>query len=106
MNMSLTCASDAYKFNLQASVVDQGGVVAGTWTESSRNVGGSLQGRGGGGNFQGLANAAGLNANISLGTAGGQPSAVMKARSPVKGAHIFFSRMKPYPTARHERRDF
>ena len=32
--MTLTCASDAYKFNLAANVVDQGGAVSGTWSES------------------------------------------------------------------------
>ena len=44
MNMSLTCASDAYKFNLQANVVAEGGDVSGTWSETSRNVGGNLAG--------------------------------------------------------------
>ena len=92
MAMSLTCASDAYKFNLQASVVDQGGVVAGTWTESSRNVGGSLQGRGGGGNFEVLASAAGFNANILLRTVGTKQSVVMRADSQFRGANIFLSR--------------
>ena len=38
MEMVLTCASDAYKFNLQADVVAQGGEVTGTWSETSRNV--------------------------------------------------------------------
>src|SRR5436190_12903405 len=55
MTMSLTCASDAYKFNLGANVVDQGGQVSGNWSEASRNIAGTLQGRGGGGNFQGVA---------------------------------------------------
>ena len=29
MTMTLTCASDAYKFNLAANVVDEGGQVSG-----------------------------------------------------------------------------
>src|SRR6185369_774794 len=45
MDMSLTCASDAYRFNLLAAVVAQGGEVTGNWSETSRNVGGSIQGR-------------------------------------------------------------
>src|SRR5689334_12287223 len=49
MTMTLTCASDAYKFQLNANVVDQGGAVSGSWTETSRNISGTLQGRGGGG---------------------------------------------------------
>src|ERR1700743_3180966 len=52
MTMTLTCASDAYKFQLSANVVDQGGTVSGTWSEGSRGVSGSLQGRGGGGSFE------------------------------------------------------
>src|SRR5437899_9208553 len=48
MTMTLTCASDAYKFELSANVVDEAGAVTGTWTEASRGVSGTLQGRGGG----------------------------------------------------------
>jgi hypothetical protein len=92
MNMTLTCASDSYKFNLQASVVDQGGAVSGTWSESSRNVGGNLQGRGGGGNFDVLASAAGFNANISLRTAGSKQSIGMRADSQFRAANISLSR--------------
>jgi hypothetical protein len=92
MDLSLTCASDFYKFNLQASVVDQGGVVSGNWTESSRNIGGSLQGRGGGGNFEVVASAAGFNANISLRTAGNRQSIAMRADSQFRAANISLSR--------------
>ena len=92
MTMTLTCASDAYKFNLQANVVDQGGAVSGNWTESSRGVSGSLQGRGGGGIFEVLASAAGFNANISLRTAGNKQSIAMRADSQFRAANIALSR--------------
>jgi hypothetical protein len=92
MNMALTCASDAYKFNLQASVVDQGGAVSGNWTESSRNIGGSLQGRGGGGNFEVVASTAGFNANISLRTVGNKQSIALRADSQFRAANISMSR--------------
>jgi hypothetical protein len=92
MNMTLTCASDAYKFNLQASVVDQGGAVSGTWSESSRGVSGNLQGRGGGGTFEVLASAAAFNANISLRTAGNKQSIGMRADSQFRAANISLSR--------------
>ena len=52
MEMSLTCASDAYKFNLGANVRAEGGAIAGSWSEASRNISGSLQGRGAGGNYE------------------------------------------------------
>ena len=92
MTMTLTCASDAYKFQLSANVVDQGGAVSGTWSETSRNVGGSLQGRGGGGNFEVVASAAGFNANISLRTAGNRQSIGMRADSQFRAAAISLSR--------------
>jgi hypothetical protein len=92
MNMSLTCASDAYKFDLAADVVDQGGAISGNWSESSRNVTGTLQGRGGGGNFQVVANAAGFNANISLHTAGNKQTVTMRADNQFRGANISLSR--------------
>ena len=78
MEMTLTCASDAYKFNLQANVAARGSDVSGTWSEASRNVSGTLQGRGGG-NFQVVASAAGFNANISLHTSGNKQSVTMRA---------------------------
>jgi len=92
LEMSLTCASDAYKFNLAANVVDQGGAVSGTWSESGRNIGGTLQGRGGGGNFQVVASTAGFNANISLRTAGNKQTVTMRADSQFRGADISLSK--------------
>lgn len=92
MEMTLTCASDAYRFALQASVVDQGGNVSGTWSETSRNVGGSLQGHGGGGNFQVVAQAAGFSASISLRTVGNKQSVAMRADSQFRAANISLSK--------------
>jgi hypothetical protein len=92
MNMILTCASDAYKFNLSANVVDEGGAVSGSWTESSRNVNGVLQGRGGGGNFLVVATTAGFTSNISLRTAGNKQTVTMRADSQFRGADISLSK--------------
>jgi hypothetical protein len=92
MSMTLTCASDAYKFQLAANVVDQGGVVSGTWSEASRSVSGTLQGRGGGGSFEVVASTAGFNANISLRTAGNRQSINMRADSTFRGAAISLSK--------------
>jgi hypothetical protein len=92
MQMSLTCASDAYKFNLAANVEAQGNAITGTWSEASRNVFGTLQGRGGGGSFQVVASSAGFNANISLATRGNRQSVTMKADNQFRGANISLSR--------------
>jgi hypothetical protein len=93
MTMTLTCASDAYKFQLNANVMDQGGAVSGSWTETSRNISGTLQGRGaGGGNFDVVAGTAGFNANISLRTAGNKQTINMRADSQFRAAAISLSR--------------
>ena len=92
MEMVLTCASDAYKFNLQANVAARGSDVSGTWSEASRNVSGTLQGRGGGGNFQVVASAAGFIANISLHTSGNKQSVTMRADNQFRGANISLSK--------------
>jgi len=92
MEMSLTCASDAYKFNLGASVKAEGGAIAGTWSETSRNISGSLQGRGAGGNYELVASTAGFNANIALKTSGNKQSVSMRADSQFRGANISLSK--------------
>jgi hypothetical protein len=92
MNMSLTCASEAYKFNLQANVAAEGDAISGNWSESSRGVSGSLQGRGGGGSFQVVASGPGFNANISLRTAGKRQTVGIRADSQFRAANISLSR--------------
>ena len=92
MEMSLTCASDAYKFNLGANVKAEGGAIVGNWSESSRNISGSLQGKGSGGSYELIASTAGFNANISLKTSGNKQSVKMRADSQFRGADISLSK--------------
>ena len=92
MDLTLTCASDAYRFELQGQVVAEGPAISGTWSESSRGVSGVLQGRGGGGNFQLVAAAAGFNANIALATHGNKQSVSIRADSQFRGANISLTR--------------
>ncbi|HEY2417084.1 MAG TPA: hypothetical protein VGH84_04135, partial [Steroidobacteraceae bacterium] len=73
-------------------VVDQGGAVSGNWTETSRNISGNLQGRGGGGSFEVIASTGGFNANISLRTTGNRQSINMRADSQFRAAAISLSR--------------
>ena len=72
--------------------MSEGGAISGTWSESSRGVSGTLQGRGGGGSFQVLASSGGFNANISLSTRGNKQSVTMRADSQFRGATIALSR--------------
>jgi hypothetical protein len=92
LNLTLTCASDAYKFDLRGNMVAQGGVLLGTWSETSRAVNGNLEGRGSGGNFQVVASAPGFTANISLTTRGNRQSVAIRSDSLFRGANISLSR--------------
>ena len=92
LNLSLTCASDSYKFNLSTNVTAQGASLSGTWSESSRNINGLIEGRGGNGNFEVVATAPGFSANISLTTRGNKQSVVIRAESQFKAASISLTR--------------
>src|SRR3954451_8215882 len=86
LNQSLTCASDSYRFNLSRNVMARGGALSGTWSESSRNISGNLEGRGDNGTFQVVASAPGFSANISLRTTGNKQSVVIRSDSQIRGA--------------------
>lgn len=92
LNLNLVCASDSYKFDLKGNVISDRGALSGTWSESSRGVNGTLEGRGSNGNFQVAASAAGFNANISLTTRGARQSVGIKAENGFQGASIALSR--------------
>jgi hypothetical protein len=92
LQQTLTCASDSYKFNLTSNITAQGSAVSGTWSETSRNINGSIEGRSGGGVFQVIATAPGFSANLTLTTRGNKQSVVIRAESQFKGASISLSR--------------
>jgi hypothetical protein len=92
LNQTLTCASDSYKFNLSTNVTAQGSSLSGTWSESSRNINGLIEGRGGNGTFEVVATAPGFSANISLTTRGNKQSVVIRAESQFKAASISLTR--------------
>ena len=92
MTMALTCASDAYKFALEANVVDQGGVVSGNWTETNRNISGSVLGTAGGGKIDVAVEAVGFSASLSLHTAGNKQSVSISSDSQFRAANITLSK--------------
>jgi hypothetical protein len=92
LSQSLTCASDSYRFNLSSNVIARGGVLSGTWSESSRNVNGNVEGSGGNGNFQVVASAPGFNANLSIRTSGNRQTVTIRSDSAFRGASITLTR--------------
>jgi hypothetical protein len=93
LNLSLICASDSYKFDLRGNVVAERGALSGDWSESSRGINGTLEGRGANGNFQVVASAAGFTANVSLTTRGNRQSVAIRAENGFRGANISLSRV-------------
>jgi hypothetical protein len=92
LNQSLTCASDSYKFSLKSDVIARNGVLSGTWSEESRGVSGSLEGRAGGGQFNVVVSAPSFTANVSLTTRGNKQTVSITSQSQIKGATISLSR--------------
>ena len=92
LNQTLTCASDSYKFDLRANVVADGNDISGSWSEISRNISGTIQGRASSGVIQVVASAAGFNANISLTTRGNRQSVSIRSESSFRSANITLSR--------------
>jgi hypothetical protein len=44
LDLTLRCASDSFKFELQSNVAHNNGTVSGTWAEMTRHVGGNIDG--------------------------------------------------------------
>jgi hypothetical protein len=70
LSQELRCASDSYRFELLSDVRSNGTSIAGTWSESTRRVGGNITGRAGGGTIQARAEGQTFNALIGVTTRG------------------------------------
>jgi hypothetical protein len=92
LNQTLVCASDSYKFNLKSDVIAKNGSLSGTWSETSRNVTGSLEGHVGGGQFNVVVSAPAFTANLTLKTSGNKQTVSISAEGQIKGASISLSR--------------
>ena len=88
LQQSLRCASDSYKFDLSSDLVSQSGRISGTWSESSRGISGSLEGRVGGGRITALVESAGFSANIRVTTVGQNQSVSIVSRGVIRQVSI------------------
>ncbi|GAB1716149.1 MAG: hypothetical protein NTAFB05_11910 [Nitrobacter sp.] len=92
LNQTLLCASDSYRFELKSNVIAQSGVLSGTWRETSRNVGGTLEGRAGNGQFNVDVSAPSFTARLKLTTHGNRQNVVIRSEGQFRGANISLSR--------------
>ncbi len=88
LKQSLRCASDSYKFDLSSDVVSEGGEITGNWSETSRNVFGSVRGRAGGGEIHVFVEAAGFAANLTLRANGNRQSVSIQSKGEIRGVSI------------------
>lgn len=92
LNQSLLCASDSYKFELKSNVAARNGALSGNWTETTRNVSGTLSGRASNGQFNIVASAPVFTARLTLITNGNKQTVTIASDGQFKGATISLSR--------------
>jgi hypothetical protein len=93
LQQSLRCASDSYKFELSSAVISNDGKLTGTWQETTRNIGGGLQGSAGSGRFQVVVSGPAFSASVSLTTRASSQYVVIRSEgSEFRGASITLAR--------------
>jgi hypothetical protein len=80
MQQSLRCASDSYRFDLSSDVTSSlGGLISGSWSESSRNMSGLISGNARPGQFQVIVTSPSFSANLTLSTHGDRQTVQISA---------------------------
>ena len=88
LQQTLRCASDSYRFDLNSNVSGSDGNISGTWSETSRNINGSLQGRGSNGRITLAIDAPGFSAGLSLTTRGNRQSVSITSQGDIRSVSI------------------
>lgn len=79
LQQSLRCASDSYKFELRSNVAAQGSSISGSWSEITRNLGGSVIGRIGADQIEVVVESSGFSATLTLVTQGRRQSIAIRS---------------------------
>jgi hypothetical protein len=88
LQQTLRCASDSYRFDLSSGVVSERGAISGTWSETSRNISGSLSGRASGGSIAASVEAPGFSANLMVTTRGNHRSFSIVSQGDIRNVSI------------------
>ena len=80
VSQSLRCASDSYRFDVTSNISYSGGRVTGNWSETTRSVGGNINGRASGGRIQATVLGSAFTAGISMSTSGNTQSVTITPR--------------------------
>ena len=88
LQQTLRCASDSYRFDLNSDLVSQQGTIAGSWSEMSRGISGSVAGRASSGSISAVVDAPGFSANLSVTTRGNQQSFTILSQGDIRSVAI------------------
>jgi hypothetical protein len=93
LSQVLRCASDSYRFDLTTNVTASGNSLSGNWSETSRNVNGTLGGKINGGEIDALVEANGFSATLNMRTSGNrQTIAIRSMNTDLRGVDITLTR--------------
>jgi hypothetical protein len=95
LQLNLRCASDSFNFDLRASANYSAGAITGNWSESTRNIAGTISGRADGDRLQVVAPASSFGATLTVTTHSGRQSVVIRshdAQGSIRGASISLKR--------------
>jgi hypothetical protein len=88
LKQTLRCASDSYKFDLSSDVTIQGDQVSGQWSETNRNIFGTIKGTATSGKIDVVVDAPGFNANLVLHTTGNKQTVEISSKGDIRGVSI------------------
>jgi hypothetical protein len=81
VEQDLRCASDSYKFELNADITYTGGFINGRWSERTQRTSGTISGRAGAGLIEALAESSGFAAYFTMMTRGDQQTVKIESQS-------------------------
>ena len=88
LKQSLRCASDSYKFDLASDVTSHGDHITGNWSETNRNISGSLLGTAGSGKIDVTVESPGFTASLMLRTSGNKQTVQISSKGDIRGVSI------------------
>lgn len=95
LRQTLNCASDSYRFSLNGNMrVQNGGDIAGDWTESSRNAAGVITGRARDGQINGMIQGSGFAAQVTVRTQGDTQHVMLVSQGEVRNVSINLRRSR------------
>lgn len=88
LKQTLRCASDSYKFDLASDVTSHGDHITGNWSETNRNISGSLLGTAGSGKIDVTVESSAFTASLTLRTSGNKQTVQISSKGDIRGVSI------------------